>query len=388
MQNKHILLLPSWYPANSQDIRGCFFREQALALLKTNAQVGVITVELRSLKRWKSIFTDRHGLLYENDFGIKTFRFKTMFWFPKIPYLINKLSCYGGIKAFYAYVEEFGMPDILHVHSCLYMGEVARYVKNKYGIPYVVTEHSSGYIRNLYSRYQEVCAENILKSSSEAIAVSNSMAGYFKSKFLSEIDWKVVPNIVNPIFFEKNIGLSKSRFTFINVAFMNQNKNQINIIKAIDILNKEGVNDIDLVIIGDGVERKKLENYISQNKIKNIKLLGAKNREQIAEIMSHSDCFVLSSNFETFGVVVIEALALGLPVVATRCGGPEDIVTQDNGLLVEKDNIEALAAAMQKIKENNLGNDKKFEIRTLCYEQYSESAVIDNLMTIYEKVLS
>lgn len=389
LNNKHILLLPSWYPAHPKDIRGCFFREQALALTKAGYQVGVITSEFRSLKNWSSIFSSQHGFFYEKDCGINTIRFKTMLWFPRFHFLINKISLWAGLNAFEKYIRKFGKPDIIHVHSCLYMGEVARYIKEKYNISYIVTEHSSGYIRNLYSNYQLGIAKKVLAESSYNIAVSRQMAIFFQEKFNTIKVWQVIPNIVNSNFLNKNITKVQSidNFRFINVAFMNKNKRQINIIKAAENLEKQGVKGFELVLIGDGEEKTTLEKYVKENGLKNIQFLGLQDRENVSELMSTSDCFVLSSDFETFGVVIIEALACGLPVISTRCGGPEDIIDESNGVLITKNNIEEITAAMEYIIKNYSNLYDKNSIREECEKKYSERAISNALSNIYEKVI-
>lgn len=381
----HILILPSWYPAYPEDIRGCFFRDQALALVKAGNHVGVVTNEFRSLKNWKTIFSNKHGFFYEDDNGIKTIRFKTMLWFHKMPFLINIFSTMYGKQAVEKYIEKYGKPDIVHVHSCLYMGEIARYIKTKYQINYIVTEHSSGFVRDLYSPYQLEVAERILYNSSCNIAVSTQMAKFFQNKFEIKKKWEVVPNIVNPIFFENSIGKENffnKKFKFINVAFMNKNKKQINIVKAYHELIKQGFLNIELNLIGDGEEKIELENYVKDNKILNVNFLGLRDRHFIADAMSKSDCFILSSDFETFGVVIIESLASGLPVISTKCGGPEDILEKENGLLVEKDNIDELAEAMLVMLNTNYDKNK---IRMNCYEHYSEEAITMKLNQIYQK---
>lgn len=386
MQNKnHILLLPSWYPSNATDIRGCFFREQALALVNAGYQVGVVTTELRSLKNWKSIFSLNHGCFYEHDKGINTFRFKTMYWFPKVPLLIGYLSLLGGKIAIEQYINKFGKPDLIHVHSCLYMGQLAQYIKNKYNINYVVTEHSSGYFRNIYNKNQLEITKSILDDSQAVIAVSKKMAQYFSKNIFNEKQWNIIPNIVDSEFLKTKLTNKKeNKFRFINIAFMNENKRQLNLLKAFEKLIKNGNNDIELIMVGEGSEKKNLEKYVYEEKIEGVKFLGKKSRKEIATIMSKCDCFVLSSKFETFGVVLIEALALGLPVVSTMCGGPEDIVNSHNGLLVEPDNIDDLAFAMKKIMEN-MDSYEKEVIRKKCEKDYGEKSIINKLTAIYEQ---
>ena len=102
--------------------------------------------------------------------------------------------------------------------------------------------------------------------------------------------------------------------------------------------------------------------------------------------MADSDAFVLSSQYETFGVVVIEALALGLPVIATRCGGPESIVRDEDGLLIPIEDISSLAIAMKTIYDNRLKYNAE-EIRTACSDRYSEKSVAEQLKTGYAEIV-
>lgn len=385
--NTHILILPSWYPSESSNIRGSFFREQALALSSSGYKVGVITTDLRSLKYWKTIVSDTHGIEYKNDMGINTLRFKTMFWFPRMPRLISQLSLAGGIAAFEQYLVKFGKPDIIHVHSCLYMGMLAVYIKDKYKINFVLTEHSSGFFRGIYDKFQLETARKVMRESAENIAVSKEMAYFLKDNVYDEKSWNVIPNIVNKKFFNTIRTIDNDKFRYINVAFMNKNKNQINIVKAFNDLLLKHVKNIELVLVGDGEERQKIEDYISHNKIKNISLVGVKSRDEVASLMVNSDCFILSSNYETFGVVAIEALASGIPVISTKCGGPEGIVNDDNGILIDRDDIDQLTNAMLSLKESRRERYNSQKIRDNCYKKYSEEAIINELNSIYKKYI-
>ncbi|MNQ69616.1 GDP-mannose-dependent alpha-(1-2)-phosphatidylinositol mannosyltransferase [compost metagenome] len=95
----------------------------------------------------------------------------------------------------------------------------------------------------------------------------------------------------------------------------------------------------------------------------------------------------MASRYETFGVVIIEALALGKPVVATRCGGPESIVGDGDGLLVPVDDIESLSSAMWKLYRNPSDYNSE-QIKRSCIERFSEETIAKSLKSIYEKVLS
>ncbi len=115
----------------------------------------------------------------------------------------------------------------------------------------------------------------------------------------------------------------------------------------------------------------------------NVELLGYQSREAVARIMRESDFLVLSSRSESFGCVVTEALASGIPVVSTRCGGPEDIVIAPFlGRLCENHDPQALAQAMFEVAVN-LDQFDPQRIRRYIEERFSYSALAANLDRVY-----
>lgn len=117
-----------------------------------------------------------------------------------------------------------------------------------------------------------------------------------------------------------------------------------------------------------------------------VRLLGQKTRPELFELMRKSDTFVLASKSETFGVVYIEAMACGLPVIATRCGGPEDFVNDTNGILIPTDDIEDLSKALIKMRLNidNFDNER---ISEECYNKFSSENIAKQIVEQYYKVL-
>lgn len=105
----------------------------------------------------------------------------------------------------------------------------------------------------------------------------------------------------------------------------------------------------------------------------------------MAEELARAQALVHPSRYETFGVAIVEALAMGRPVVATRCGGPEGIVTARDGLLVPVDDIEALARAMRELREH-IDRYDAAAIRLACLERFGEGAVVARLRDTYETV--
>jgi glycosyltransferase involved in cell wall biosynthesis len=113
---------------------------------------------------------------------------------------------------------------------------------------------------------------------------------------------------------------------------------------------------------------------------------GEIDREKIAEFFSKADLLVLPSRYETFGVVLIEAMACGIPVIATRCGGPEDIVTEATGLLIEKDNVGELTSALLYMSEH-LDSYNKETIIGYARDHFGKQVFIKKTMDLYNEIL-
>ena len=388
-RDMHILILPSWYPKFPGDIGGSFFREQAIALTKHGCQVGVVAVQLRSLKQYKTVFSGSFKVDFEDDQGVATYRQHGVNWFPRLHKLQAKLWGHYGCKLVERYIAEHGRPDLIHVHSMLNAGIVARHIKQRYGIPYVVTEHSSTYLRKLLSPYQIQAASEVANCAQRRFAVSTPFADLISECLVGiESAWEVMPNIVHDSFFSHPLRLVKQQgFVFSHVSLLAYHKRVDLLIQAFAIEFK-GNKEVRLHVGGAGEERQALERLTTNLGLSDqVCFLGKLTREQVVHEVAAADAFVLSSQHETFGVVLIEALALGKPVIATRCGGPEDIVTGKNGLLVPVDDVKALAGAMQVLYANR-ANYQAECLRQSCRERFSEAAISQRLLGVYAEVLS
>lgn len=384
----HVLIIPSWYPAYPGDVSGSFFREQANALHKAGCKVGVIHPQYRSLKQWKTIVNGRYSFEVSEDCGVKTYRIHGMNWFPRLPDLHRRAWIRNCILLFQKYISEQGLPDIIHVHSIFNAGFAALEIKEKYGIPFIVTEHSSAFARKIVAPKYIRLASRVAENAEKLIGVSPEFCHLLSDTLKNGKRWLYIPNIVNTIFLEKKVIKKKSEeFIFINVAIATERKAQKNIIHAMALRFKDKKH-IKLIIGGDGPELEPLKKLVSNYGIsEQVQFLGKLTREQVLTAMSQADGFILSSRHEPFGVVLIEALALGLPVIATRCGGPESIVREKDGLLVPVDDIESLSVAMQTLVENRDQFNSE-EIRQACRSRFSEEVIADRLIGIYCDICS
>ena len=155
-------------------------------------------------------------------------------------------------------------------------------------------------------------------------------------------------------------------------------------IKAFKLFYRENPNS-SLTIVGDGPQRENLEKLVrSENLSDCVTFCGRLTRDRIKEVFDKSDCFVLASKGETFGVVYIEAMAAGLPVIATKCGGPEGFVNDSNGVLVEINDVEKLADAMQEISLKSYNPDK---LNRFCLENFAPEVIANKLTELINGVI-
>ena len=384
---KHILIIPSWYVNSYNEIAGSFFREQAIALAKNqNLKVGLISVQpigikpiikTKKLKFKRSYFIDNkvHTYLFEYPHLVRT---------ENIAEFI-RLKIFKTI--FLEYIKKHGLPDIVHLHS-FYAGKIALWLKDVYKIPYVVTEHSTAFARDILTLSQKKLAQQVFTSANLNIAVSEQFKNLLEQIF--KVNFHYLPNILNREFISHNLNESlkyNSEFIFINVASLDKKKNQALLIKSFyNTFSKD--KDIKLWIVGDGPEYSNLKKLIEELKLSDqVTLIGRVSRDKVKVLLSKSNAFVLSSQVETFGVVIIEALAMGLPVIATKCGGPESIITNKNlGLLVENDDEEAMYRALKQIFVNYKDFDRNFLIEYVK-SNFSEQTIVLKLISIYSGIL-
>lgn len=388
----HVLVIPSWYPTAENPVRGIFFREQSHAVRRAGHDVGVIAVEAHGRRRAFDALRGvvPLGIRTEVDAGIPTYRAHVIGWRYRLPYGASGTWARAIDALYRRYVERHGRPDLVHVHSALYAGAAALRLKRRYGVPYVITEHSTAYARGLLRRWELRLCRRIFAAADARIFVSPMQGEQVGSLVGRAVEpWEWVPNMVDARFEPapaRERGRTARPFRFLNVAILTAKKGHVDLLDAFARAFPDAVG-VELRIGGDGPERSRLEAHAAALGIADhVRWLGRLTRDQVLAELREADAFVLPSHYETFGVVLIEALACGLPVVATACGGPECIVHERNGVLVPPRSVDALARAMAAIHRGIGEFDPEF-IRSDCLARFGEHAVVDRITAVYERVL-
>lgn len=360
---------------------GVFEFDQALALSKFSSEkIIYISLDARSFRRkrkWGLTIEEINGNLIAYNFSIPIGNI------PKI--LFSKI--YGNIlKVFFSYVlKKEGKPLLVHTHfydiSKYYM-----FVKDEYQIPLVITEHYSGMNKQVIEEKLKLDAEILYKKADVVIAVGEELSNNLDLNF--GINSIVVGNVLNEdifSFFSNSSNNKKNRI--ISVGNLTKNKNMAMLIQVYSkLINEEKYKDYELIIIGQGEEYEKLTEQIEQWKLRGkVLLLGQKNRDEIQEYLKESKIFALLSSTETFGVAYIEALSMGLPVLATNCGSTSLFINNKNGIVInENDPNEALEALKYLI--DNFHNYNSNLISENIRSLYGEREIAKRLFEQYELI--
>lgn len=384
----HVLVLPSFYPNRDEPTRGTFFRDQAQALARAGARVGIIYPYLAPMRYVGTRWFGRMSFRMEevDDEGVPTLRTYGANP-PLVPRLSMSMHLREWTRLMESYVRVHGVPDILHAHGAFWAGEAARRLSQRYGIPYVVTEHSTRFERGLVGPWQRRLARTIFAQAARSIAVSRHHARVLEEQLtLDRVD--VVANVVDTeLITPPQRPRPGDDFRFVSVGFLSPRKGMDLLIEAFASAFR-GREDIGLDIGGGGAERERLERLADELQVaRQVRFLGDLSREDVRDALAGADAFVLASHAETFGVVFVEALASGMPVIATRCGGPEEFVVPETGIIIDPGSVDQLTRALTVMAEEAGSYDPQV-LRSYVIGKFGGTAVADDLLAMYGAILS
>jgi glycosyltransferase involved in cell wall biosynthesis len=387
----HVLILTSErYTPPEEPLAGVFQRDQALALHRAGAQVGVVAPLPRSLRFVSQGRSLRRGAERAEEDGICVYRAQAWSRLPgRVPYAAALQYRRDGRELFRQYVRERGMPDVVHAHNLLYAGWFAGELRETHGTPVAVTEHNSVHLTGDVHAWQAPMVRAAVARADACLAVSPALANAL-ARFSGGRPWEWVPNLLDSTF-ERALPPAPRRegteTTFLCVAAMTPEKNHAMLLEAF-AQRFGGRGDIKLRLAGDGPLRGGLEQRAARLGIsEQIAFVGRLTRSEVAREMLACDALVLSSDVETFGVVLAEALACGRPVIATRCGGPDAVVGPEDGILVPPGDTDAFGEAMLRMTRSAREYAPE-ELRRRCLSRFGETAVVGQLLRVYSRILA
>ena len=381
----HILVIPSWYPNNANDLSGSFFREQSIALHNLGNEIGVLHIQIHSARNLKNLLKF-NSIITKNDSGIEILKLgfpNLLFWSRKLNRLFLRKIC---LYLYKKYISLYGTPDIIYAHCINNAGFIAEAVSRKNNVPYVINEHSSSFLTDIYKPFYHEF-KDVVNNASKCLAVSSSFKNKLNKTLKFNNCWEVHHNIVNDIFFQKSIHKKEIRdFKFIAVGNLVKIKNFSLIIDAFKSFNSIYPNSF-LKIVGEGPLEKVLQKEVLEKKLgKSIKFLGKKSRHELAEEFNSSNVLIHGSYFETFGLVVCEAMAMGLPTISTITDGSKEIISPQFGVLVNQNDPSDMLKAMLHV-HNNYRKYNPYSIRNYIYEKFSSDIQSKKFISYCNEVL-
>ena len=382
-----VIFVTRGWPTSSDPMSGNFEAVQAKALVKRGIDVTVFYLREKSF----SHILDSKKVERIDDNGIMVLSQTVVL--PEIPgwkktknnsfALKIRRRAFSRMYEFYRKLK--GDADLIHAHF-INQASNCKNVIGKYHIPFVITEHWSKL--NFATTTQDVIRlADGYQWADKIISVSQALADSLKEKF--GVESQVIHNMVSDSFFVKSPvdpTPNKEKFIkFISVGSLIDLKGFDLIIRA--LCNCKHLDKCQVSIIGGGPEEANLKAMIEECHLQDkVFLLGKKTPEEVSALMASSDCFILTSRRETFGIVYIEAMAKGKPVIATICGGPESFVNESNGILIPIEDVEATTKAMDYMVEN-LGKYDSEAISRYCYENFSEEFISKKIIAVYQEAI-
>lgn len=386
MTENNLLVISNNFPNQDNSFAANVFVKEQINHLKNNFDnIYVISPVAYGVERVRGI--PQINYQYDN----------ISVWFPKY---LNFLPSYFYGKSLWRYLQKRAIInliereklsyDLIHAHFTWPSGAVAVDLKEKYNVPVIITEHTSNSIEKAIKSKDRHWIET-WKKADAIIRVKKGDIALIEKMGIPKGNIFHIPNGYDQKFYSmdmsncrETLGLPKDKKVLLNVGNLYGDvKGHKYLIEAIShIIQKR--NDVLCVIVGAGKLRPTLECQICSLGLEEyVKLVGGKPHDEIPFWMNACDLFVLPSLRESFGVVQIEAMACGKPVVATRNGGSEEIViSEEYGLLVEPGDAEELA---EKIL---VALDKKWDrVAILTYaRKFSFETIGYKINSIYEKL--
>lgn len=384
MEKKKVLFISSWFPNRLNPFLGNFNERTAESVSILN-DVYVLDVVADENMQGSPEF------VWMEKEGYK----QLTIYFPK-PNNKNVLSSFLKKIKFFKLArlgfreiqKEWGTPDLVHLNVLYPMGVFAYYLKKRYGISFIASEHWTGFLnldKKTFIGARKRWTLRIAKEASVICPVTLHLQ-HAMLNYGIQANYQVVPNVINPkVFFPslEKVVTEGTRFLHVSTGD-DHHKNISGIIRVMGRVFGQFKNArLHMISEGDLMELHSLAAKVDPNYADFLLISGPQSQVSIAEEMRRSDCFVLFSNFETFSVVIAEAWSCGLPVIYSKCGGLTEINHPNLGIQIERRDEQALFESMISFCRN----DQVFDPSemTKFAQQFHPSTVAKMFTEIYRE---
>jgi len=377
LSKPNILVLPSLFPSAPDDLKGVF----VLDYLKSVAQHCNITVLHFTM-------FGKEGEKKELVDGFEVFRYS----FARPGTLGKKLKLFFYPFYYYMMKRKIArhMPgkNLVHTHGAFLQGYAAARVCKSHAIPLIITEHTGPFSKLTTNFLIKKFVKYAIEKANVLLTVSHDL----KTQVLeSGIKPKRIEVTYNPV--DTNLFLSgndNSKSLRKNIVFAGRLEDYKGGLRTLKAFNKIRLlfPDWKLTLIGDGPEMTDIRQMLEQESglSESVKCLGQIDKRQMAEEFKKGSFLFFPSAHETFGLVIAEAMAAGLPVVVSNITAPKEFVDSECGLLVDPYETDALLGAMKKMIETVDQYDSTV-IRNKIESRFGFEKFGANMMDIYNSQL-
>lgn len=370
-----ILFISSWFPNKLEPTNGNFVQRHAEAVAMLHDveilhTIGDINQKEKFISDDKIINGIRTLIIYYKNSSN-----------PVLNFLRR-------MKAYKLGFSKMQKPDLVHANVLHNNMLFAVYLKKKYNIPFVVTEHWTALQEQNLSKTSgniKRIARYIAKNAGYILPVSYNLKDSLKLLGITT-PMKVISNVVDTDIFNIKFKTETSDIMkFLHVSSLIPRKRPKDIINTVYLLHQNGF-DVNLDIGGDGDTETLIHLVKSLNAESYITVFGSIEYREVAEKMQNSDYFILFSENETQGCVILESYACGKPVISTKVGGAAELIIDGLGIGVEKNNTNELYRALEKLCKNEFSFKNEAEIRQFSVDGYSIGSIAKKFSTIYDEV--
>ena len=374
-KQRHIIFLARWYPHRYDPMFGLFVQRHAeAAALYNKVSVVYVHADTAAKQKYEMERTMEHGVDTIRVYYKKEGKLSSPIRFWK--------ACQKALKV-------VGPADLFHVHVLTRLGVVALWEKLRHGTPYMITEHWSRYLPG--NDFSGILRKNltriVVKNAAMVTTVTRNLAQAMQNHGLKNAHYVVLPNVVDTQLFRPQPHENPVPILIHISCFEDKSKNISGLLQALKTLKDEGTS-YKAILIGDGMDFKAMRQLADDFHLQDrVQFTGLLEGQALVDVLASGDFLVLSSNYENMPVVILEALACGLPVVSTKVGGIAEIINESNGILVPPRDTNALKEAIQKMCANHKNYDAD-TLRERIVKNYGNEEVGKLLSAWYDEILS
>lgn len=374
-----VVIVARGIPSPRTPLWGIFELDQARALRAAGHRVAIAALDVRSVRRTRP-FGVRHQVVGGIDVHTVSIPL------GHVPDVIDQAVLDRALDlALGRIISRHGRPDVVHAHFTKYALAAGRSSRRE-DFALVATEHNSKFHPDHIPPVLRRKAWEAYRRADAVVAVSQALADVLVDNFHRPV--RVVPNIVDVDTFTTVPPRPHQGIRLVSVGNLVPRKRMALLVEGFARAFAER-EEVTLDIMGEGAERADLEAAIARHGLQQrVRLLGQRTRAEMAQEFAAADGFCMLSEWETFGVVYIEAMASGLPVLAAQgSGGPEGFVHEGVGMFADATDVDALAGSLRSFV-GHFRDWNREAIRADVIANFAPARIAEQLGEVYAEATS